>query len=103
IAPRGGFSGSVALSATGLPAGVTASFSPASTTAASTLTLTAALTAAAKVSSFTVTGTSGSLTSAVTITVTVSGPPDFALALAPLSLRVVRGGKGATAISLSPL
>lgn len=102
ITPRGGFSGTVALSATGLPTGVTASFSPAST-ATSTLTLTAASAAAVKASAFTVTGTSGSLTSAATITVTVTGPPDFTLALAPPSLRVVQGGKGATAISVSPL
>jgi len=103
VTPRGGFSGTVALSATGLPTGVTASFSPTSTAATSTLTLTATSAAALKASSFTVTGTSGSLTSAVTITVTVTAPPDFALALAPPTLRVVQGGKGDTAITLSPL
>lgn len=47
ITRAGGFTGSVALSASGLPAGVTASFSPASTTGnASTLTLSASSTAA---------------------------------------------------------
>jgi subtilase family serine protease len=42
ISPQQGFNGAVSLSATGLPAGVTASFSPASTTSTSTLTLSAA-------------------------------------------------------------
>ena len=40
VAPSGGFAGSVALSASGLPAGVTASFSPASATTSSTMTIT---------------------------------------------------------------
>ena len=103
VAPQSGFGGTVALSATGLPAGVTASFSPASTAATSTLTLTAAIATTAKVSQFTVNGTSGSLTASVTMTVTVTPPPDFALAIAPTNLRVLQGGKGTSAISLTPL
>lgn len=103
VAPQGGFNATVALSATGLPTGVTASFSPVSTTSASTLTLTATTAAAARASTFTINGTSGSLTSAVTITVTITVPTDFSIALAPASLHVLRGGKGATAITLTPL
>jgi len=103
VGPQAGFSAAVALTATGLPTGVTAAFSPASTTATSTLTLTATSTAANKVSTFTVNGTSGSLTSAVTITVTVTPPPDFAIALAPAALHVIQGGKGTSAVSLTPL
>jgi hypothetical protein len=41
VTPQNGFSGSVSLSASGLPSGVTASFSPNPTTTTSTLTLTA--------------------------------------------------------------
>jgi hypothetical protein len=103
VATLAGFSGTVGLTATGLPTGVTASFSPASATTTSTLTLNAASTAALKASPFTVTGTSGSLTSTVTITVTVTPPPDFSIALAPPSLRVLQGGKGSSAITLTPL
>lgn len=70
--PSGGFTGSVALSASGLPAGVTAAFSPASTTGTSTLTFTGASTATAGTSTITVTGTSGTLTHTATISLTVS-------------------------------
>src|SRR5262249_22951615 len=45
ITPQNGFNGSVTLSASGLPSGVTATFSPASATSTSTLTLTASGTA----------------------------------------------------------
>jgi hypothetical protein len=74
ITRSGGFTGSVALSASGLPAGVTAAFNPASTTGTtSTLTFTAAATAAPGSSTVTVTGSGGGLTRATAITLTVSG------------------------------
>jgi PKD repeat protein len=72
ISPQNGFSGSVALSASGLPSGVTASFSPASTTGSSTLTLSASSTAATGNATVTVTGTSGSLTHTATLGLTVN-------------------------------
>jgi hypothetical protein len=72
VADQNGFSGSVALTASGLPTGVTASFSPASTTSTSTLTLTASSSAATGTSTVTITGTSGSLTSTTTLSVTVT-------------------------------
>ena len=56
------FTGSVALAATGMPTGVTASFSPTSSATSSVLTLTASSTAAAGTYTITVTGTSGTLT-----------------------------------------
>jgi subtilisin-like proprotein convertase family protein len=61
------------LSVTGLPAGVTGSFSPASVTAggSSTLTLTAAATAGAGTTSFTVKGTATSATHTASASVTV--------------------------------
>jgi hypothetical protein len=70
---RTSFTGSVALTVSGLPSGVTATFSPASTTgASSTLTLTASATASTGVATLTVTGTSGALTHTATITLTVN-------------------------------
>jgi endoglucanase len=68
------FSGTVALAASGLPAGVTASFSPASTTSTSTLTLTASSTATLGAATITVTGTSGTLSHTATIALTVTKP-----------------------------
>ena len=68
------FPGSVTLTASGLPAGVTASFSPASTTGnSSTLTLTASSTATLGTANITVTGTSGSTVRTATIGLTVNG------------------------------
>jgi hypothetical protein len=76
-----GFSSAVTLSASGLPSGVTASFSPNPITpppggsAASTLTLNAAAGAATGTSTVTVTGTSGATThsTAINLTVTATG------------------------------
>lgn len=73
VNPVNGFNGSVALSATGLPSGVTATFNPTSTTSTSTLTLTASATAAAGTSTVTITGVSGSLTETTTLSLTVVG------------------------------
>jgi subtilase family serine protease len=72
ITPEDGFSGSVTLSATGTPSGVTAGFSPNPTTSTSTLTLTASATAATGTVTVTITGTSGSLTNSTTLSLTVT-------------------------------
>jgi hypothetical protein len=67
----------IALSVSGLPSGVSGSFSPASVTAggSSTLTVTAAASAPAATATFTVTGTSGatSHTASASLTVTTTG------------------------------
>jgi hypothetical protein len=67
VAPSGGFTGPVTLSATGLPAGATASFSPASitTSGTSTLTVTTSASTPAGSSNLAVSGTAGSLTRSV--------------------------------------
>ncbi len=84
VTPAGGFTGSVTLSATGLPSGVTATFAPASTTTTSTLTLAASATATTGTVTVTVKGVSGALTSSTTISLTVGGGP--ALTITPASL-----------------
>ena len=71
ITPQNGFNGSVTLSASALPRGVTASFNPSNTTGVSTLTLSATRKAATGTFSIRVSGTSGSLTHTATITLTV--------------------------------
>ncbi|HEX7695970.1 MAG TPA: protease pro-enzyme activation domain-containing protein, partial [Candidatus Acidoferrum sp.] len=71
LTPQNGFNGNVSFSASGLPSGVTASFSPNPATATSTLTLTASNTATAGAATVTITGTSGSLTNSTTIALTV--------------------------------
>ena len=75
VAPRHGFSDSVDLSASGLPAGVTASFDPSATNSRSIVTFSVSAAAATGTSTLTITGTSGSLTATATITLTIIVPP----------------------------
>jgi hypothetical protein len=103
VNPLNGFSGSVSLSASGLPSGVTASFSPNPTTSTSTLTLTASGTAATGTATVTITGTSGSLQHTTTVSLTVNPAPDFSLSASPTSLTVVQGNNGTSTITVNPL
>jgi hypothetical protein len=79
VTPLNGFGGSPVFSVTGLPAGLTASFSPANSSTASTLTLAARVTAPLTPSpaTITITATAGSLVHSVSVAVTVSNviPP----------------------------
>ena len=103
ITPANGFSGNVNLTASGLPTGVTAAFSPNPATSTSTLTLTATATAATGTTTLTITGTSGSLTETTTISLTVAAPPTFTLSASPNSLKVVQGTQGTSTITITPL
>jgi len=104
ITRSGGFTGSVALSASGLPTGVTASFAPPSTTGGSSvLTLSASSAATLGMAPITITGVSGSLTRTTTINLTVNQPatPDFALSASPTSMSMVRGASGTSTITVT--
>lgn len=104
VSALSGFNGVVALTASGLPTGVTASFSPVSA-GASTLTLTASNTALLGAASVTVTGTSGTLSRTTSLSLTVATIPvaDFSLAAAPATVSVAQGGSGTSAIALTRL
>jgi hypothetical protein len=95
ITPSDGFSGSVTLSASGLPSGVTAGFSPNPATTSSTLTLTASATAATGTVTVTIKGVSGSLTNTTTLSLTVnsSGPT---VTVSPASLTFAKTAEGTT-------
>jgi hypothetical protein len=87
-----GFSGSVALSASGLPGGVTASFGTNPATGSSVLTLTATSTAVAGgPTTLTITGTSGSLTASTTVSFTVTSAPTFVVAGVNSTLSIAPG------------
>jgi xyloglucan-specific exo-beta-1,4-glucanase len=104
ITRTGGFSGSIALSASGLPSGVTASFSPSSTSGStSNLTLSASTTATTGPATVTITGTGGGLTRTTTISLTVNSPPtpDFSLSASPTSLSINRGASGTSTITVT--
>jgi hypothetical protein len=91
-----GFTGKVSLTASGLPSGVTASFS------ATTITFSAAGSAAAGNTNITVTGTSGALTNTTSINLAVLPRADYSLSAAPSSLSVVQGTTGAGVIRIVP-
>jgi hypothetical protein len=103
VNPIGGFTGSVTLSASGLPAGVTASFGTNPTTSTSTVTFSASSTATTGTSTVTITGTSGSLTHTTTVSLTVTAPaqPDFSLSASPTSVAVTQGGTGSSTITVN--
>jgi hypothetical protein len=75
LSPTGGFTGTMDLAATGLPSGVTSSFSPASVSTSGNSTLTLSGTKPAdKTYPFTITASSGSLSHSVNATLVVPGP-----------------------------
>jgi hypothetical protein len=104
VVPSGGFTGSVAFTAGGLPNGVTASFNPTSSATGTTLTLSAIQTASPGTATVVVTGTSGSLSHSIGISLTVTqpAPPDFALSASPPSVSVRAGSSATTTITATP-
>jgi len=103
VSPLNNFNGSVTFSASGLPSGVTAAFSPDSATASSTLTLTASQIAATGNATVTITGISGSLTQTAIIQLTVKPGPNFALSASPSSLAVLQEGQAKSTITITPV
>jgi hypothetical protein len=100
VAAENGFKGSISLSATGMPGGVTAVFSPAATTTTSRLTFTASSSAPAGTYPITITGVSGTLSSTAAIGLTVPGPA-FGLSASAATLTVPRGSSGSSTITVS--
>ena len=102
VVPVNGFSGSPTLTASGLPNGVTAGFSPDPTASTSTLTLTAAANATVGTSTITITGVSGSITQTTTLSLTVTGSPTFSLTANPTTLSIAPGNQGTSTITVVP-
>src|SRR5262249_25096511 len=104
ITPQGGFNSGVSLSASGLPNGVTASFSPNPTMSTSTLTLAASSSATTGPAMVTIGGTSGILTNTITISLTVNPAPvpNFTLSASPGGLTITQGTTGTSTITVTP-
>jgi subtilase family serine protease len=102
VTPQNGFNGSVGLSASGLPSGVTASFNPTTATGKSTLTLTASSTAATGTATVSITGASGNLSNTATISLTVAAPPNYTLSASPNTLTIAQGASGSSSITVTP-
>jgi len=107
IAESQGFNSAVSLSATGQPAGVTPSFSPASIAApgsgTSTLTLAVAATAVPGTFPITISAAGGGITQTATVSLTISSssPAGFAVSASPASLTVARRSSGSSTITTS--
>jgi subtilase family serine protease len=101
----GGFDASIALSASGQPTGVTATFNPTSIAApgsgTSTLTLAVASTTATGTYTITVKGVGGGVTQTTTVslTVTAAAKGNFTLTANPTSITVARGSSGTSVIT----
>jgi alpha-mannosidase len=72
VMPRGNFSGTVDLTATGLPQGVTVAFDPVTTTGTSVLTLSAGRSAPPATSTVTISGASGNLSHSIATSLSVT-------------------------------
>ena len=95
------FSGSVTLTASGLPTGVTAAFGTNPTTGSSVVTFTAGSSATTGTSTVTITGTSGSLTASTTIALTVSASQSFTLAPSSSGVSVTQGSTATDTITVT--
>ena len=99
------FTGAVALTAEGLPTGVTAAFDPQSATGnTSTLTLTVGAGAATGNSTITIRGTAtGQTDKTATLTLTVTAAPtgSYTLAVTPATVPVAQGGTGTANIAIT--
>lgn len=106
ITPSGGFTDTVNLSVSGLPAGASAGFVPAAIaggSGSSTLTVSTTAATAAGTYTLTLTGTDGALSHSTTVTLVVTppaAPPDFTIAASPASLTVRRGTSGSETVTI---
>lgn len=107
ITPVNGFTGAVALSEAGLPAGATPSCSPSSVTItsssgaqSSTCIISTTNGTAGAASSFTVSGTIGSLTQTVSATLNVQ---NFTLSVTPAGQTVLVGGSTSYTVTAAPV
>jgi hypothetical protein len=103
VTPSGGFAGQVTLSASGLPAGASATFSPNPATTTSTMSVSTSSTTPAGTYNFTVTGTSGSLSHTAAATLVVTSAADFSLSASPTSQTVRRGGSTSYTVTINQL
>jgi PKD repeat protein len=108
VTPAAGFSGNVALSVTsGLPAGASATFNPASiaTSGSSTMTVSTSASTPAGSYTLTITGDTGVFTRTTTTTLVVSAPTvpsaDFSISVSPASALINRGDKTSFTVTIT--
>jgi len=103
VAGAGGFKGTVGLGVSGLPAGVTATFSPAAVPVggAALLTLRASASAPPVNASVTITATSGLLSNSFALVVGVSATGNFTVSATPASQTIHQGGSALFKIAVT--
>jgi subtilase family serine protease len=101
VLDQNGFTGSVNLGVTGLPSGVTAAFSPSSTTSKSSLMFSANSSAIPGTYTVSVNGVSGTLTGTTTIGLNITAP-NFALSFQPANLGLPRGSMASGTLTITP-
>ncbi len=105
VAGSGGFTGNVTFSASGLPAGASASFNPASVagSGSSTMSVTTSTSTPSGTYTLTITGTSGTLAHSTTVTLVVNPAPnpDFTISASPATLTVTRGSAGSYTVTIT--
>jgi hypothetical protein len=101
VTAQNGFSGSVSLSASNVPAGITATFNPPSTASTSTLIFTASNSAALGMANITVTGTSSGLSETASVTLTIAPPPTNGVTASFFALNNVNPGDNPTTDGMS--
>jgi len=103
VTPQNGFSGTVTLGTSGLPAGVTATFSPAtlsgSKAATSVMSIVAAKSAHGGFYGFNVTATSGSSSQTGSLNLAVNVVPSCTMVFTPSSITVAPGGSTTVALT----
>ena len=101
VSPGTGFNGDVAFSVSGLPAGATRTFTPASVPASGSTTLSVSTTSATPPGNYplVITGSTAAINHTVAVTLIVNA--DFSISVAPSSLSITRGAKGNYAVTVS--
>jgi PKD repeat protein len=105
VAAQNGFTGTVAFSVTGLPAGASATFTPASIVGSGTTTMDVSTTSATSPGSYvlTIRGTSGPLVRSANVTLVVDVSGDFSLSPTPSSRTIGRGGSTTYSVAVTAL
>jgi hypothetical protein len=102
VTPQVGFVVNASLSVSGLPSGVTATFSPNPTTGTSTLTLTSDNTITSSTATVVITGVYGPQTASTSISLRTNGPvPYFTLSASPATIIIPQGGSATSTISVT--
>jgi hypothetical protein len=103
VNPSNGFKSPVTLSASGLPSGTTAAFSPnPNTNTTSTLTVQTSAATATGTYSITITGVSGSLSHPATAALTITAAPSaFSLSVSPATISTPAGTTATYAVSVT--